>query len=114
MNKLMTALLAIALSIPALAFAQSQNNDQTNKHLQQEDNQAAADSVNGSNTMPHHMMTGMVSDSGKKFTSNNVEYQVANPGKLKNYDNQNVTIKFQFDSETNQLHVDSVTQGQSQ
>jgi hypothetical protein len=112
MHKLITALLAIALAIPVMAFAQDQSTDQDNsKRQQQEDNQAAQDSMTGSNTMPHHTMTGMVSDNGKKFTSDNVEYQVANPSKLKQYDNQNVSIKFQFDSETNKIHVNSV-QGQ--
>lgn len=115
MNKVMTALLALALSVPVLAFAQSsmQQDDSNTKQTQdQKSNQAAMDNVDGMNTSPNHEMTGMVSDNGKRFTSNNVSYKVSNPNSLKNYDNQNVTVKFQFNTTNNTIKVGKVSPAQ--
>jgi hypothetical protein len=117
MKKILTALFAIALSLPVLAFAQSaQSSDQQqeNKHLQQQQNQAAQVSENGSTTMPQHTMTGMVCDNGKSFTSNNTKYIVGNPDALKNYDNQNVSVVFQFNADRNKLHIVRVSPAGSQ
>lgn len=109
MNKVTMALLAIALSIPALAMAQSSNDQQNGKQMQQtEANQAAMDNVDGMNTSAHRTMTGTVSDNGKRFTSDNVSYQVSNPNSLKNYENQNVTVKVQFNTTNNTIKVDKV------
>lgn len=110
MNKITTALLAIALSIPVLALAQ--NDQQDNHAKQQEANQAAMNNVAGMNTSPNHTMTGMVSDNGKRFVSNNVSYKVSNPDSLKSYENQNVTVKFQFNTGNNTIRVDKVNPGQ--
>lgn len=117
MQKLTTALLALALSIPVMAFAQDGQNSgssdqQAQRHEQQEQNQSAGDTMVGANTQPMHHMMGMVGDDGKSFTSDNKVYQVANPGALKKYNGQNVDIKFQFNSETNKIHVSSVNAGQ--
>src|ERR1700743_1005735 len=102
MNKLSTALLAIAWSVPALAFAQSSSDQQdTSKAQQTQANQAAMNDVAGMNTAPHRTMTGMVTDNGTRFTSDNVSYQVSNPDKLKNYDNQNGTVKVQVNTSKN-------------
>src|SRR3954464_12784162 len=99
MNKWMTALLAIALCLPALAFAQSSSSQQdaqsgssqqekTPDQVRQEQaNQAAMNNVQGMNTSPHHEMTGMVNEDGTRFTSGDTSYQVANPDSLKNYAN---------------------------
>jgi hypothetical protein len=109
MNKWTTALLAIALCLPALAFAQNSSQQETPDQVrQQQANQAAMNNVQGMNTSPHHEMTGMVNEDGTRFTSDNVSYQVANPGKLKNYANQNVTVKFQNDTESNKIKIDKV------
>ena len=107
MNKLTTALLAIALSVPVMAFAQS-GQDSAGKVQQQQANQAASNDVNGMNTAPHSSMTGMVSNGGKTFTSDNVAYQVANPDKLKSYDGQTVTVKSQYNSGNNKIKVNKV------
>lgn len=104
MNKWTTALLAIALCLPALAFAQ-QDATQAQKDAA---NQAAMNSQQGMNTSPHHEMTGMVNEDGTRFTSDNVSYQVANPGKLKSYANQNVTVKFQNETEKNMIKITKV------
>ena len=114
MNKIMTAFLALARSIPAIAFAQDAAQQDNQKLQQQEMNQSAQNDVTGGNTMPHHTMSGTVSNNGKNFTNGDKTYLVENPGKLKGYDNQTVSIKFQFDTEKNEIHVDSVTAGQSQ
>ncbi len=112
MNKITIAILALALCTPAMAFAQ-QSGQQDNQQLQQQEmNQSAQDAMMGGDTAPHHMMTGTVSNNGENFTSGNTTYAVANPDKLKAYDNQSVSIKFQFDTDSNQLHIDSVTAGQ--
>ena len=110
MNKWKTALLAIALSLPALAFAQTSNSQQEtpDKVQQQQANQSAMNDVQGMNTAPHHEMTGMVNEDGTRFTSNDVSYMVANPHALKNYVNQTVTVKFQNDTENNKIKIDKV------
>ncbi len=113
MSRVTTVLLAIALSLPALAFAQSSNDQQDSTKAQQtQANQAAMNDVDGMNTGAHKSMTGMVSDNGKRFTSDNVSYQVSNPDKLKNYDNQNVTVKVHFNTSKNTIGIDKVTPAQ--
>ncbi len=116
MTKVMTALLALvalALFVPAMALAQNTNQPDTNAQAQQQEaNQAAMNQVDGFNTSPHHEMIGTVSDNGRKFTSNNTTWSVSNPGALKNYDNQNVTVKFQFNTGNNTIKVDKVNPGQ--
>jgi hypothetical protein len=112
MKTLTTALLAIALSVPVLAMTQSSDQQDNTKAQQTQANQAAMNSVDGMNTAPHRTMTGMVSDNGSRFTSNNVSYQVSNPDKLKNYDNQNVTVKVQFNTSKNTIKIDKVNPGQ--
>ena len=111
MNKWTTALLAIALCLPALAFAQSsssQQQDSASQVQQQQANQAAMNNMQGMNTSPHHEMTGTVNEDGTRFMSDNVSYQVANPDKLKNYANQNVTVRFQNDTQNNKIKIDKV------
>jgi hypothetical protein len=54
----------------------------------------------------------MVSDNGTRFISDNVSYQVSNPDKLKNYDNQNVTVKVQFNTSKNTIRIDKVNPAQ--
>lgn len=109
MTKFLTGLLALALVVPAIAFAQNQKQSDTAAQAQrQEANQAAEDQVNGVDTSPHHTMTGMVSQGGKMFTSNNTTWHVSNPSALKNYDNQTVTVKFQFNTDNNSLKIDKV------
>lgn len=124
MRKLMTALFAMVLALPVLAFAQSsQSQDQQapadqqmqdQKNTQAQQNQASAIDQTGQTTMPRHSMTGMVSDGGKGFTSDNKTYVVENPKKLAKYDNQNVSIELKFDTEKNTIHVLSVTPAPSQ
>jgi hypothetical protein len=100
----------MALFVPAMAFAQSsQNTDQADRHAQQEANQAAETSQMGMNTMPQHHMTGMVNSDGKQLTSDNTVYRVSNSGALKQYYNQNVTVKFIFNTDNNSIRVLSVS-----
>jgi uncharacterized protein YxeA len=113
MKKVMLAVLAMALFVPAMAFAQSdQNTDQSDKHAQQQANQSAETSEMGSSTMPVHHMTGLVSSDGTQLTSDDTVYRVKNPGALKQYVNQNVTVKFQFDTDNNAIHIASVSPAQ--
>lgn len=112
MNKVNTVLLAIALSVPVLAVAQSSDQQDTTKAQQTQANQSAMNDVAGMNTAPHRTMTGMVTDNGTRFTSDNVSYQVSNPDKLKNYDNQNVTVKVQFNTGKNTIKIDKVNPAQ--
>jgi hypothetical protein len=118
MQKLMTALFALVLVTPMLAFAQSsqdqpaQQQMQDQKNTQAQQNQASAIDSTGQTTMPRHNMTGMVSDGGKGFTSDNKTYVVENPKKLAKYENQNVSIELEFDTEKNTIHVLSVTPAQ--
>ncbi len=110
MTKFLTGLLALALFVPAIAIAQDKSQPDTASQAQrQEANQAAADNVNGVDTSPHHTMTGMVSEGGTMFTSNNTTWHVSNPSALKSYDNQNVTVKFQFNTDNNTIKVNKVT-----
>ncbi len=113
MTKFLTALLALALFVPAFAFAQSSSQPDTQSQAQQQEaNQAAQNQVDGANTSPHHEMMGMVSDNGKTFTSNNTTWHVSNPNALKNYNGQNVTVKFQFNTSNNTIKIDKVMAGQ--
>jgi hypothetical protein len=92
-----------------MAFAQSGQQDSTADQVQQKQaNQSAENDVNGMNTAPHASMTGMVSNGGKTFTSDNVAYQVANPDKLKNYDGQTVSVKTQYNSGKNTIKINKV------
>jgi len=113
MNKITIALLASALCIPAMVFGQQAQQD--NQQLkQQQMNQSSQEQSVGVDTAPHHMMSGTVSNAGENFINGDTTYVVANPDKLKGYDNQSVSIKFQFDTDSNQIHIDSVTAGQPQ
>jgi hypothetical protein len=110
MMKFLTGLLALALFVPAIALAQDKSQPDTQSEAQQQRaNQAAADKVNGFDTSPNHSMTGMVSDGGKTFTSDNTVWHVSNPKALKNYDNQNVTVQFQFNTDDNTIRINKVT-----
>ncbi len=107
MNKLMTAIIGIALSLPIMAFAQ--NTDQQNsRQAQQEQNEAAQTSQMGTSTMPQHSMSGTVGDDGKTLTSGNTKYTVSNPHTLKRYENQTVSVVYQFDTDNNTIHIVSV------
>jgi len=119
MKKMMMALLTMALALPMMAFAQSgqmQNGQpdqmQNNKRMQQEQSQAATVDQTGQSTLPKHTMTGMVSNNGKSFTSDNTTYVVNNPKTLKKYEDQNVSVRFQFDTDNNTIHIISVNPAQ--
>jgi hypothetical protein len=107
MNKITTVLLAIILSVPALTFAQ--DSAQTDKKLQ---NDAAMTSTTGEPSPAKHAMTGTVSNAGKNFTSDNTTYTVNNPKALKNYDGQSVKVSFQFNPDTNTIHIITASPGQ--
>jgi hypothetical protein len=108
MNKVTIAFLSIALFIPAVAFAQN-GGQQDDKKMQEQQNQAAMASVTGENDQERHTMSGMVSNNGKMFTSGNTIYTVSNPKSLKAYDNQSVTVKFQFNTDSNTIHIVSAS-----
>ena len=114
MTRMMTAFLAMILALPMLAFAQSgqMQNDQQNKQMQQEASQANQINETGQTTMPKHTMTGMVSNNGKSFTSNDTTYVVNNPKSLSKYDNQNVSVQFVFNTNNNTIHIVSATLAQ--
>ncbi|MGC2108466.1 MAG: hypothetical protein WA655_03050 [Candidatus Korobacteraceae bacterium] len=120
MKKLMIAVLAVGLSVPAIAFAQDtaqqpNSAQQNNKTMQQGQNQAAETDQMGMNTQPQHTMAGMVSNGGKTLTSGDTSYLVNNPKALKKYDNQSVSVKFQFNpNNNNTIHILSASPAQSQ
>ena len=109
MKTVMTVLLGVALSVPAIVFAQNMQPQQNDKHERQEANQAAQENVTGGSTQPQHTMSGMVSNGGRNLTSDNTSYVVNNPNALKGHDNQSVTVKFLFDTDNNTIHVISVS-----
>ncbi len=111
MTKVMTALLAIFLSLPAIAFAQN-SGQQDDKSTQNKQNQAAMANEMGTNAQPRQHMSGMVSNGGQNFASDNKIYTVNNPKALKSYDNQSVAVVFQFNTDTNTIHVISVSPSQ--
>ena len=112
MKKGMIVLLGLALSLPAMVFAQSsQSDNQSQQKMQQtEANQASQIDETGVNTASVKHMTGMVSENGKRFTSDSTAYLVGNPKSLQKYDGQTVSVKFQFDPEKNQIHILSIDQ----
>jgi Tfp pilus assembly protein PilV len=115
MKKMMLALLAFALSIPAIAFAQSSTQDQQTQQnqaqqaTQAEQNQAAERNAVGTDTFPKHTMSGTVSNDGKNFTSDNKTFQISNPNSLKGYEGQTVTVQYVIDPDRNTLKVLSVS-----
>jgi len=111
--KFIIALLATALILPAMAFAQNNNDQQAQHHEQQEQNQAAQVNMMGGSTQPEHHMTGMVTEGGKRFVSDNTSYLIANPHMLQKYDNQTVSVIFQFDASSNKLHIMKVSTAQT-
>ena|ERR1700744_4620400 len=110
MTKLTSALLAIALSVPGIALAQ--NSQQTDKNTQEHNNEAAQNTVMGQNSEVRQTMSGMVSNNGKTLTSGDKSYIVKNPGSLKSYDSQTVSVVYQYDPDHNSIHVVSVTPAQ--
>jgi pyocin large subunit-like protein len=116
MRKIITTLFALALAVPMLAVAQSgqmqKQQQQYQNTTQADENQAAAISENGGTTMEPHHITGMVSNDGKNLTSGNTMYAINNPKELQKYNNQKVTAKFEFDTDTNTLHILSVMPAQ--
>jgi hypothetical protein len=113
MNKVTTVLLAIVLSIPAIAIAQSNSQQDDSQRAQEEANQAAQTSMTGTNTQPRHSMSGMVSNEGKTLTSGNTAYLVDNPKSLSKYDNQPVSVEYVFNTDDNTVHIITVTPGGS-
>jgi hypothetical protein len=111
-HKVMTAVLAVALSIPAIAFAQN-SGQQDDKNLQEEQNQAAMANMTGGDDQIKHTMSGMVSNNGTTFTSGDTSYVVNNPKSLQAYDNQSVGVSFQFNSDNNTIHIISVSPSQA-
>jgi len=110
MTKVLTAFLGLALLLPAIAIAQESAHEQNQKAMQQQQNQAAETNEMGATTTPQHKMTGMVSNDGKTLTSGNTSYVVNNPKSLKKYDNQNVSVVYQFNpNNNNTIHVVSAT-----
>ncbi len=109
MKTVMTVLLGVALSMAAIAFAQNMQPQQNDKHEQQEANQAAQENMTGTSAQPQHTMSGMVSDGGTRFTSDNTSYVVNNPNALKGQDNQSVTVRFLFNTDNNTIHIISVS-----
>ncbi len=109
MTKVMTALLAVSLSFPAIALAQNNSGQQDDKTTQAEQNQAAAANVMGTDAQPRQHMAGTVSNNGKNLTSNNKVYTVNNPKALKNYDNKSVAVEFLFNTDNNTIHIISVS-----
>lgn len=115
MDRVTTALLAIALSIPAIAFAQNNGQQQDDsKKTQEQQNQAAMTDQMGGNTMPKHTMSGMVSNNGKTLTSGDKSYIVKNSKALKGYDNQSVSVVFLFNTDSNTIRILSVSPAPSQ
>jgi hypothetical protein len=110
MKKLIPALLALALSIPVLAFAQASTQEDKNTQAQQ--NQAAQVDSMGGTTLPSHTMTGTVSNAGSNFTSGDKTYMVSNPKSLKNYSDQSVTVVFKYDADNNKIRIVKVNPGQ--
>jgi len=109
MQKLITALLALLLLIPALAFGQySQSPQQDDKNAQAQRNESAQDDQIGNGTQPRHTMSGMVSNGGLNLTSNDRVYTLDNPDSLKSHDNQSVTVEFLFNTDRNKIHVTKV------
>ncbi len=111
MNKVATAFLALALCIPAIAFAQN-SGQQDDKNLQQQQNQKAQANQMGVDTQEKKTMSGTVSNQGKSFTSGNTTYMVSNPGKLKGRDNQTVSVEFRFNTDNNTIRITSVSPAQ--
>jgi len=113
MTRLMTALLALALFVPAMAFAQNSDHPDSKAQAQQQlENQAAENNVDGFNTSPHHTMKGVVGKDGKTLDSHNTIWTVSNPNTLKNYENKTVTVKFQFNTGNNTIKVNKVESSQ--
>jgi uncharacterized protein involved in copper resistance len=108
MTKTMIVLLALALVVPAIAFAQNNSQSDQDKAQQHEANEAAQAQVTGTDTSPHHTMTGTVGDNGNTLTSNNTVWHVSNPDTLKSYNNQEVTVKYQFNIDKNTIRIDKV------
>lgn len=112
MTKLVTAFLTLALFLPVTAFAQQSSGTDTPKQAQQQEaNQAAGASVTGTDIAPNHMMRGTVGDHGRTFTSDNTVWTVSNPHALKNYDNQEVSVRFQFNPDDNTIRINKVESG---
>jgi hypothetical protein len=113
MKKVITACLATALFVPAIAIAQNSSQQPNDKNLdQQQQNQSAMSNQMGVTTRPKQTMSGSVTNDGKTFTSDNKSYIVNNPKALKNYDNQSVSVVFQFNSDNNSIHILSVSPAQ--
>jgi hypothetical protein len=112
MKKLMVAVFVMALFVPAIALARS-SGQQDDKNTQAQQNQAAQTDQMGGNTMPKHNMSGMVSNDGKTFTSDNKSYIVKNPKALKGYDNQSVAVEFRFNTDSNTIRILSVSPAQA-
>jgi len=112
MKKLITLFLGIVLFIPAMTFAQNSQQQQDDKNVQQEQNESAQTAVTGGGTQPRHTMSGMVSDAGNALTSGDTSYVVDNPKVLMDHDNQTVSVEFVFDTDTNTIHIISVSPAQ--
>jgi Ni/Co efflux regulator RcnB len=121
MKKILLALLAFALSVPAIASAQNstmQDQQSQQKQVQQEkqaqQNQAAEESQMGVDTFPKQAMSGTVSNNGKTLTSDNKSFQISNPKSLQGYDGQTVSVQYVIDPDRNTLKILSVSPSRPQ
>ncbi|HTT24679.1 MAG TPA: hypothetical protein VMG82_37530 [Candidatus Sulfotelmatobacter sp.] len=111
MNIFASILLAMMLSIGALAQSQDQSGSQGSQG--QNGSQAQGSQNQSGQTQPSNTasgsqnMSGTVSHNGKNFTNdrNNRSYKVDNPDALKGKADQHVALLVQVDPDDNVIHV---------
>jgi opacity protein-like surface antigen len=101
MKNLLLAVLAVALSLSIVAFAQSNSNPSSN---QQQGQQGAQ---NSQTSAGNQHMSGTVSKNGTTFTdrSDNKTYNVSNPDALAGHEGQPVALLVHVDPDDNVIHI---------
>jgi hypothetical protein len=105
MKTLTSVLLALALSLGALAQSQDQSGSQSGKQSGQNSQNQTQSSP--SNTSNGQNMSGTVSQDRRIITNDrdNKNYKVDNPNSLKGKEGQHVSVIVAVDPDTNTIHV---------
>jgi hypothetical protein len=106
MNKLMLAVLALALWVVAGTQLFAQNGSQQGQ-TDQNQNNSQTQTQTSAKAGQNQTMSGNVSANGKKFVSDkdNKSYKVDNPDALKGHESQHVAIIVHVDPDTGDLHI---------
>jgi len=107
MKVVLGVLLALALSMAALAQSQDQSGNQRQSGSQPQASQSQSGQMQSGSNGPAQNMSGTVSHNGSNFTNdkNSHKYKVDNPETLRGREDQHLALIVQVDPDNSVIHV---------